>query len=35
MNLYAVSVVARVFEYNLAMMFVVSIACGSDSYCVT
>ena len=35
MNFYPVSVVARAFEYNVARLFVVSIACGSDSHCVT
>ena len=35
MNLQPVSVVARAFEYNFATTFVVSIACGSDSHCVT
>ena len=35
MNLYPVSVVARAFECNVAITFVVSIACGSDSPCVT
>ena len=34
-NLYPVTVVARAFEYNVAIMFVVSIACGSVSHCVT
>ena len=34
-NLYPVNVVARVFEYNVAITFVVSIASGSDSHCVT
>ena len=29
------SVVARAFEYKVAIMFVVSMACGSDSHCVT
>ena len=33
MNLYPVSVVARAFEYNVAIIFVVSIAFGSDSHC--
>ena len=28
-NLYPVTVVARAFEYSIAIMFVVSIACGS------
>ena len=28
-------VFARFFEYNVAIMFVVSVACGSDSHCVT
>ena len=35
MNLYPVSAVARAFEYNVAIIFVVSIACGSDSHFVT
>ena len=35
MSLYPVSVVARAFEYKVAMMFVVSTASGSDSHCVT
>ena len=30
-----VSVVARAFEYNVAISFVVSKACGLDSHCVT
>ena len=29
------TVVARVFEYNVAITFVVSIACGSVSHCDT
>ena len=32
-NLYPVTVVARAFEYNVAITFVVSIACGSVSHC--
>ena len=39
MNLYPVSVVSRAFEYvsdpHGAITIVVSIACGSDSHCVT
>ena len=35
LNLYPVSVVARAFEYSVAITVVVSIACGSDSLCVT
>ena len=35
MNLYPVAVFARAFEYNVAISFVVSIACGSVSRCVT
>ena len=35
MNLQPVSVVARAFENNVDIKFVVSIACGSDSRCVT
>ena len=35
MNLYPVSVVARAFEYSVAITFVLSIACGSDWHCVT
>ena len=35
MHLYHVGVIARVFEYNVAITFVVSIACCSDSHCVT
>ena len=34
-NLYPVTVVARAFEYSVAITFVVSIACGSVSNCVT
>ena len=34
-SLYPVSVVARAFEYIVAITFVVCIACGSDSHCVT
>ena len=34
-NLFLVSVVARVFEYNVAITLVVSLACGSESHCVT
>ena len=34
-NLDSFSVLARAFEYNVAKIFVVSIACGSDSHCVT
>ena len=34
-NLYPVTVVARVFEYSVAITFVVSIACGSVSHCDT
>ena len=34
-NLYPVTVVARAFEYIVATTFVVSIACGSVSHCVT
>ena len=33
--LYPVTVVARAFEYNVAITFVVSIACGSVSHCDT
>ena len=35
MNLNTVSTVARAFEYNVAIIFVVSIACGSNSHFVT
>ena len=35
MTLYTVSLVDRAFEYNVAIMFVVSIAFGSDAHCVT
>ena len=34
-NLYPVTAVARAFEYNVAITFAVSIACGSVSHCVT
>ena len=35
-NLYPVNVVDRAFEYSVATIFVVSMACGgSDSHCVT
>ena len=34
-RLYPVSVVARAFQYIVATIFVVSIACGSESHCVT
>ena len=34
-NLYPVTVVARAFEYNVAITFVVSIACGSVLHCDT
>ena len=34
-NLYPVTVVAGAFEYNVAITFVVSIACGSVSHCDT
>ena len=34
-NLYPVTVVARAFEYNVAITFVVSIGCVSVSHCVT
>ena len=33
--LYPVSVVARAFEYSVDLIFVVSIACVSNLYCVT
>ena len=32
MNLYPVNVVARAFVKNVAILFVVSISCGSDSH---
>ena len=35
MNLYPATVVARAFEYSVAITFVVSIACGSVSHCDT
>ena len=35
MNLYPVTVVARAFEYSVAITFVVSIAFGSVSHCDT
>ena len=35
MNLYPVSVVARAFEKSVAIIFVVSIDCGSDSHRAT
>ena len=34
-NLYPVTVVARSFEYNVNILFGVSIACGSVAHCVT
>ena len=34
-NLYPVTVVSRAFEFNVAITFVVSIACDSVSHCVT
>ena len=34
-NLYPMTVVARAFEYSVAITFVVSIACGSVSHCDT
>ena len=34
-NLYPVNVVDRAFEYSVATTFVLAIACGSDSHCVT
>ena len=34
-NLYPATVVARAFEYSVAITFVVSIACGSVSHCDT
>ena len=33
--LYPATVVARAFEYSVAITFVVSIACGSVSHCDT
>ena len=33
--MYPVNVVDRAFEYSVAITFVLSIACGSDSHCVT
>ena len=34
-NLYPATVVARAFEYSVAITFVASIACGSVSHCDT
>ena len=34
-NFYPMAVVARAFDYNVAITFVVSIACGSVSHCDT
>ena len=34
-NLYPIKVLARAFEWNVAIIFVVSISCGSDSHWVT
>ena len=34
-NLNPMTVVARAFEYSVAITFVVSIACGSVSHCDT
>ena len=35
MNLYPVSADPWAFEYNVAITFVVSLACGLGSLCVT
>ena len=34
-NLYPVNFVDRAFEYSVATIFVFSMACGSDSHCLT